>query len=81
MREFAILLPAAERKELLEHNFIHEARPLGGSYQMQQIMILHREYYEPTLNITCGLCYDRVLKFWRLMQDTLVEMEREDRLL
>jgi hypothetical protein len=81
MRTVVQLMPRVIRRRLLEENVIQQAIAIGSDQQMKKLMIIWKQYYEPTLEVACNLCYSRVLKNFKAMLDTMVLMEKEDGIL
>lgn len=80
LRQIAELIPAEYRREILLTNMINTAQP-SNNFEMNYLITVWRNYYEPTLNVNCGLCYVRVLGEWKKLHATLIEMEKENQLL
>lgn len=81
MIEVARLIPPAERLEILQLNSISKAVGVADDFHMHRLMVVWKTYVEPDLNLTCGLCFDRILKNYRELQDIFVQLEKEQRLL
>lgn len=80
MRLIAELIPAAERAELLELNVIANAKGIADDQNMHHLMVIWRTYIETDIG-NCPLCVNRVLKNFRELQSTLIQLEKESKLL
>lgn len=80
MKRIAELIPAGERREILEKNLIANAIGRADQYEMNYLMIIWRTYIETDLG-NCALCVNRVLNNFRQLQGTLVKMEQDSKLL
>lgn len=81
VRNIASLIPRSERRVILERNYIYLAVANAIDYPMKYLMIVWKEYVEPTVDVSCNVCYDRVLRNYRSLQEEFIKLEREDRLL
>lgn len=79
--DIARLIPDAERADILNKNIIANAAPVEGNENMHHLMVIWRTYLEPTLVVTCNTCFEKVIKGFRNMQDSLIELEKQHRLL
>lgn len=82
-REIAQRIPAEYRKEILETNIITKAQASAMDVSMVYLFIIWRNHVEPNndLSLECGLCITRILDNFKQLLDTLVELEKESRLL
>lgn len=76
-----LLIPRETRRKILIENYISKAQPHGASPEMVYLMTVWKEYLEPTLQVTCNLCYDRILRSFRSLQDVMIKDEKEFQLL
>lgn len=83
VRTIAGLIPANYRKEILETNMITNAVATAADGSMFYLFTIWKDYVEPSadLSLECGLCLERILKNYRGMLDTLLQLEKEARLL
>jgi len=81
MKEVALLFPAMERKSILEKNLIYNAVAVGNNFEMRCLMVYWKEYVEKDLNVTCNLCYGRVLRNFQQLQPVFIELEKQEALL
>lgn len=81
MKKIAVLFPAKIRREILENNTIFLAIASASDSNMEYLMLIWKQYAEPSLKVNCNLCYDRVLKNFKALQPTLIELEKEYQLL
>jgi hypothetical protein len=79
----AEMIPAEYRKEILETNMIGRAQAISSDASMLYLFTIWKNYIEPdeNLNMACGFCLERILKNWKGLQDEMVRMEREEKLL
>jgi hypothetical protein len=76
-----LLIPRETRKKILVENYIIKAQPNGASSEMVYLMAVWKEYLEPGLKMDCNLCYDRVLRSFRSLQDLFIKDEQAYQLL
>lgn len=81
MNKIALLIPSNIRKKLLNDNVISLAVGVADNPNMKYLMVLWKEYVEPQLEITCGLCLNRVLNNFKQLQPVLIELEKGETLL
>lgn len=72
-------IPVSDRKTILEGDYISKAIP--GSMEMDFLMQVWKKNIEPDLQVTCNLCYDRVLKNWKSILPALIVLEKNYRIL
>lgn len=83
LREIAGTIPAEYRREILETNMISQATANRADTSMHYLFTIWKNYVEPEehLDEGCGLCMERILKNYRGLQDILVSLEKEAKLL
>lgn len=81
LEKMAALIPAEYRKEMLDLEMIDKAIPNNTDASMHYLCVIWKEYIEPDFDPTCNLCYSRVLTNLRTLKPTLVEIEKQNRLL
>lgn len=81
-RQLANQLPANVRKTILEENLISKARQAGDG-MTEKLFIYWRNYMEPgrELDLSCSTCVSGVLENWRRLQSSLIELEKDSKLL
>lgn len=77
----ADLIPAIDRKQILDENVIAKALPIEGDVNMHYLVTVWKIYIEPGFIETCNSCRNRVLENYRQLQPLLVAMELESNLL
>lgn len=80
-RQLAEKIPAEFRKEILGANMIVEAQANKQNPTMQYLATIWKDYIEPDFKIGCNLCMDRCLKGFRALQEPLIQLEKNSRLL
>lgn len=81
MSQVAERFPSEIRKTILDQNMISEAVAISTNKSMQNLMIIWKEFVEPDLNVSCNLCYDRVLKNFVALQPEFINLEKSSNLL
>jgi hypothetical protein len=81
LKQIASLIPREYRKEILELNMIDRAIAQSTDPTMHYLGIIWKNYVDPNFTGDCNLCYGTVLTNLKNMKTTLVEMERESKLL
>lgn len=81
MTKVTDLIPAAHRRSILESNAIALAQGTEACAHTRLLVTVWKEYVEPTLTLSCGLCYQRVIKNYRALQDEFITAELNSRLL
>lgn len=66
-------------EQLLLDNKILKAQP--GNKEMQYLMALWKTYVEPDLQVTCNLCYSRILANFKAIQPDLIAIVQEWKLM
>jgi len=79
--DLILKIPHSERRKLLLENVITDAVAVNNNWQISYLMIVWKEYFEPTLEATCNPCLGRVLKNFKAMHPRMLEMEQEANLL
>lgn len=79
LRAIARLIPAEERRILLERDMIAKSRAIYQDYAMRYLLMLWQAYVEPHLDMSCNLCISRVRNNWVGMQQVLIDMELESK--
>lgn len=77
----ANLIPAEYRKEILELNIIEKAVAIAGDPNMDYLSTIWKDYIEPDFEPDCPLCFTRVLKNFKNLKPTLIELEKNSKLL
>jgi molybdopterin-guanine dinucleotide biosynthesis protein A len=81
LRELASLIPAIYRKEILEMNMINTATANASDPKMHYLFTIWKTNIEEDLKEDCGLCLQKVLRHYKALQGTLIELEKESSLL
>lgn len=81
MRQLVEKIPIHVRRDILLENNITEATPYSSNYHMKILINVWRQYIESTVDLSCQLCYNRVLKNWQEMLPIMIELEKEYQLL
>ena len=81
LEKMAALIPAEYRKEMLDLEMIDKAIPNNTDGSMHYLCVIWKEYIEHDFDPTCNLCYSRVLTNLKTLKPTLVEIEKQSRLL
>lgn len=81
MKQIALLISHKQRCKILVGDYINKAVGISDNEQMKFLMLVWKEFIEPDLNVTCNLCYARVLENFRKLQPILIELEKEYRCL
>lgn len=83
IKQIAGRIPAEYRKEILETNMISQATANQADTSMFYLLTIWQNYVEPNeiIDIGCGICKERILKNYRELQATLVELEKQSKLL
>lgn len=79
LKSIAELIPADERRVILERNLIQNSRAVSGDYAMSYLMVIWREYVEPFIDVTCNACLARVRNNFVGLQDIFIELEKTER--
>ena len=80
-KQLAEKIPAEFRKEILGANMIIEAQANKHNTTMQYLATIWKDYIEPDFKMGCNLCMDRCLKGFRALQEHLIQLEKNSRLL
>lgn len=82
-KDFAKLIPAEYRKEILdpELNIIANAAATSSDSNMRYLTVIWKNYIEPGFQEGCGMCYQRVLDNFRALQNDLIELELQAKLM
>lgn len=75
-KRLAERIPAEYRKEILEMNMIQEAQGSNTNSTMMYLVVIYKNYIEPTFSPDCNLCCGRALDAFKLMLPYLVELEK-----
>jgi hypothetical protein len=75
----ARLIPAEERRIVLEHDFIAKSKAYYQDYAMRYLLMLWKAYVEPHIDTTCPACIGRIRNNWVGMQQTLIDLEQQSR--
>jgi len=81
INQIAALIPAEYRKEILELNMIDEAQAIGTDGSMQYLGVIWKNYVEPDFTPDCNMCYGRVLTNFKQIKKSLIELEKQSKLL
>lgn len=79
--DVAKLIPAAERRVILEHDFIGKSRAHYQDYAMRYLLMIWKEYVEPGLDSGCGSCINRVRHNFLELEKTFLDLQKQDNLL
>lgn len=79
--QIAGLIPAEYRKEILDLQMIERAVAKDGDECMHYLNVIYKNYIDPEHDPTCNLCHARVLKNFRNLKQTLIELEKNNNLL
>lgn len=63
--------------DLLERNIIANST----MNDMNELVILWKEYVEPDLDAYCGICKERIINNWREIQPSLIFRVKQHKLL
>lgn len=75
------LFPTSILKTMLEKNIIAKAVPVVGNKNMEYLMILWKDYVETDLEISCGLCYKRILDNFKSLQPLFITKVKGENLI
>ena len=75
------LIPLAIVEQMLTENWIAEAKPYLSDKPMQKLIVVWKEFVEPGLDATCGLCLGRILENYKQLQDQLIAKVYDNNLL
>jgi hypothetical protein len=83
INDIASRIPAEYRREILETNMISQAVANVADTSMYYLLNIWQTYVDPgnKIDVGCGLCREQILKNYREMQQTLVNMEKQSNLL
>lgn len=83
LRQIAQMIPSEYRSEILELNMIARAQANSQDTTMEYLLQIWGTYVEPHSNLDagCGLCRERILKNYRQLQPTMIELKKEENLL
>lgn len=83
LRDIALLIPFEYRKQILDENVIYKAVAAAGDRHMSILFTIWTHYVDPgtPLKQECGYCLTEILKNFRSLQDTFVELAKEEALL
>ncbi|MFB6453724.1 hypothetical protein ACE38W_00510 [Chitinophaga sp. Hz27] len=81
LQEIAGKIPAEYRKELLEMNIIANAVANSSNTSMLYLFNIWSIHIEPGLQLSCGICLERILKNFKELLPILVTMEKASNLL
>lgn len=83
MRRTVLLIPKDRRDEIISKNIIANAVPLGSNAYMKFLFVLWYNYIEPNGqgSLDCSFCLQNVLGNFKAMQDTIIELHKEEQLL
>jgi hypothetical protein len=83
IQQIAGRIPAEYRKEILDTNMISQATANQADPSMFYLLTIWQNFVEPNeiMDMGCGLCKERILKNYRELQATLVELEKQSKLL
>lgn len=81
--QIAAQIPAEYRREILQTNMISQATANQADPSMFYLLRIWKAYVEPNeiLDEGCGMCRERILKNYRELQATMVELEKQSKLL
>lgn len=79
--QIAALIPAVERKEILEQNMVGKARPDLGNKNMQYLSNVWKKHVDCNLDTSCPLCMVTVLNNYSQILPSLIKLEKESKLL
>lgn len=81
LNQIAALIPAEYRTEIIACRMIENACGHKADDNMHYLFTIWTTYIEPGLDMSCGLCIERVLKNWKQLHPIIVEMEKNAQLL
>ncbi len=76
LKQIAETIPAEYRKEIIACQMIENAIASIADDSMNYLFTIWATYVEPGIDMSCGLCIDRVLKNWKQLLPVLTEMEK-----
>lgn len=80
LNQIASLIPQEYRTEILQTNMVANAVAVSTDANMYYLATIWRNYVSPE-DITCSLCLERILKNYKQLLPTLIEMEKQKNLL
>lgn len=81
MLDIAKLFTDKARKDILTEDLINKAQPTHSSNEMKLLMLYWVQFVEPQVKADCGVCFERVLNNYRQLQNFLIKLEQDSRLL
>ena len=81
IQQIVALFPIKHVKQIIDENLIAKAVASGTSSEMQQLMIMWKNYVEPDLNTVCGTCFERILKNYKELQSFFIDKLKQESLL
>jgi hypothetical protein len=83
VKEIAEKIPESYRAEILELNMINRAQASRMDASMEYLFTTWKIYVEPEADLTldCGLCVERVLQNWKAIMPSMIELEKNRKLL
>lgn len=67
--------------DIVDNNRINKAVGIDGNVDMNYLMTAWKVYIEPDLKVNCGLCYERVLNYWKTLQGLIIDIVKNSKLL
>lgn len=84
VNDIAKLIPERYRDKLLEENIIYKAIAVPSDPHMKVLYTIWKTYIEPnntSLSMDCSYCLANILKNFKGLQDPLIELSKNDKLL
>ncbi|HQW16466.1 MAG TPA: hypothetical protein PLG68_17155 [Niabella sp.] len=81
LTDIAAMIPAEYRKEILEMDMVANAHPTSTCNTMHYLATIWKNYIEPTFTGDCNLCYSRVLNNYKQLLPTLIDLEKQAKLM
>lgn len=81
LNQIASLIPAEYRTEIIGCRMIEHAQAHKADDNMNYLFTIWSTYIEHGLDMSCGLCIERILKNWKQLHPILIEMDKNAQLL
>lgn len=84
LNKIAKRIPEQYREKLLADNIIYKAIAIPSDPHMKVLFSVWKTYIEPnntSLSMDCAYCLANILKNFKGLQDTLIELSKNDKLL
>ena len=79
--DIATLIPAEYQEEILRTNMIVNAVASTTNSSMLYLGTIWKNYINPNEDLTCGICLERILKNFKELLPSIIELTKKRNLL